>query len=190
MVVVLSIIAMVSAGVLSLVYGPTSAKIEENAARALEGSVYEVLPGISKINIVRANPDQLGVDDPQEMREMEQITTLIYQGEDEAGQVIGYAFVGEANGYGGVVKVLVGVDEESDQILAVKVLEHTETPGLGSKVEDASFRNQFVGKTVQDAIQLGQDIDNISGATVSAEAVVRAVRRGFDDANLAYKGGN
>ena len=85
MVVVLSVIAMVSAAVLSLVYGKASVIIEENAARALESSVLEVLPGTSTVNIIRRSPDELGVDDPKEMREKEQRTTLIYQGVDDQG---------------------------------------------------------------------------------------------------------
>jgi len=61
------------------------------------------------VNIIRRSPDELGVDDPKEMREKEQRTTLIYQGVDDQGQIVGYAFVGEGNGYGGAVRVLVGV---------------------------------------------------------------------------------
>lgn len=189
MVVVLTVIAMVSAGVLALVYGPTSAKIEENAALALEGSVLEVLPGTKKVNVVRLNPDELGVDDPKEMREREQTTTLIYQGEDDDGQLIGYAFIGEGNGYGGTIRVLVGVDEVTDEILNIKIIDHTETPGLGDRIEAESFRSQFVGKTVDDPIKLGEDIDLISGATVSSRAVTEAIRRGFDDTSAVYEGG-
>src|SRR5690554_2338361 len=126
MVVVLAVIAMVSAGVLSIVYNSTSVIIEENEARELEGSVYTVLPGTSSVNILRRSPDELGVDDPREMREQEQETTLIYQGLDEQEQIVGYAFVGEANGYGGAVRVLVGVDEASDQIVGIEVIGHTE----------------------------------------------------------------
>lgn len=186
---VLAVIAMVSAGILSVVYGTTSVIIEENAARALESSVYEVLPGTSRVNIIRRSPDELGVDDPKEMREQEQRTTLIYQGVGDQGQIVGYAFVGEANGYGGVVRILVGVDETSNEIVNIKILAHTETPGLGSRIEDASFRGQFVGKTVQDPIRLNEDIDALSGATVSSQAAVQAVRRGFDQAAAVYKGG-
>lgn len=189
MVVVLAVIAMISAGVLSQVYGLTSVIIEENAARTLESSVYEVLPGTSKVNIIRRSPDELGVDDPKEMREKEQKTTLIYQGVNDQDQIIGYAFVGEGNGYAGTVRVLVGVDETSNKILNLKILDHTETPGLGTKIEDESFRKQFVGKTVQDPIKLGQDINIISGATISSRAASEAVRQGFDDAAAVYKGG-
>ena len=189
MVIVLSVIAMISAGFLAQVYSITSVIIEENQARALESSVFQVLPGTTKVNIIRRSADELGVDDPKEMREQEQTTSLIYEGVDDADRVIGYAFVGEGNGYGGSVRVLVGVEEASDEILNVKVLEHTETPGLGSKIEDESFRKQFVGKKVEDPLKLGQDIDSISGATVSSRAVTEAVRQGFDDATAIYRGG-
>ena len=189
MVIVLSVIAMISAGILAQVYSITSVIIEENQARALESSVFQVLPGTTKVNIIRRSADELGVDDPKEMREQEQTTSLIYEGVDDADRVIGYAFVGEGNGYGGSVRVLVGGEEASDEILNVKVLEHTETPGLGSKIEDESFRKQFVGKKVEDPLKLGQDIDSISGATVSSRAVTEAVRQGFDDATAIYRGG-
>lgn len=189
MIVVLSLIAMVSAAVLSVVYGKTSVIIEENAARALESSVLEVLPGTSTVNIIRRSPDELGVDDPQEMREKGQETTIIYQGVDAQGKIVGYAFVGEGNGYGGVIRVLVGVDEASDQIVNLKVLNHAETPGLGSRIEEEGFRSQFVGKTVDDPIALNQDIDSISGATISSRAVADAVRTGLRDTVALYRGG-
>lgn len=189
MVVVLSVIAMVSAAVLSLVYGKTSVIIEENAARALESSVLEVLPGTATVNMIRRSPDERGVDDPQEMREKGQETTIIYQGVDEQGQIVGYAFVGEGNGYGGVVRVLVGVDEATDQVLNVKILNHAETPGLGSRIEEEGFRSQFAGKTVDDPITVNQDIQIISGATISSRAVADAVREGLQDTVRIYRGG-
>ena len=191
MVVVLTVIAMVSAGILSQVYSVTSGIIEENAARELESSVFEVLPGISKVEIIKASPqDRLVEDDPKEMRDDDQRITLIYQGLDDSGKAVGYAFVGEANGYGGAVRVLVGVGEETNKIVGLKILSHAETPGLGSRIEEETFRSQFIGKSVQDPIALGKDIDSISGATVSSRAVSEAVRRGFDEATAAYKGGN
>ena len=190
MVVVLAVIAMVSAGVLSVVYQNTSVIIEENLARALESSVLEVLPGTSTVNIVRLTPDVTERhEDQRTEKEREQSTTLVYQGVDQQGKIVGYAFVGEGNGYGGVVRVLVGVNEASDEIVKIKVLEHSETPGLGSRVEGEDFRNRFVGKTVEDPIQVNQDIDNLSGATVSARAVAQAVREGLRDTVALYRGG-
>jgi electron transport complex protein RnfG len=114
---------------------------------------------------------------------------LIYQGLDDQGDILGYAFVGEANGYGGVIRILVGVDEATDQVLNVKVLSHSETPGLGDRIEGENFRSRFVGKTVEDPIAIGQDIDNLSGATVSARAATDAIRQGFIDTSAVYRGG-
>jgi electron transport complex protein RnfG len=189
MVVVLSVIAMVSAAVLAVVYGKTSVIIEENAARALESSVLEVLPGTATVNIIRREQNPLREEDPKEMREKEQKTTIIYQGVDAQGRIIGYAFVGEGNGYGGAIRVLVGVDESTDQVINLKILNHSETPGLGSRVEEEGFRNQFVGKTAQDPIAVNQDINAISGATISSRAVADAVRTALKDTVELYRGG-
>lgn len=189
MVVVLAVIAMVSAAILTQVYEKTNVIIEENAARALDDAVFEVLPNTVDVNIIRSSPDPLRADDPKEMREREQRTTLIYQGIDDQGKITGYAFVGEGNGYGGAVRVLVGVDEASDAILNIKILSHTETPGLGDRIETEGFRSQFVGKKLDDPIELNQDIDSLTGATVSSRAVSEAVRKGFTEAAAAYKGG-
>jgi len=80
-------------------------------------------------------------------------------------------------------------DENTDQILNVKILNHAETPGLGSRIEEEGFRSQFAGKTVQDPIAINQDIDIISGATISSRAVADAVRSGLQDAVAVYRGG-
>ncbi len=187
MIVVLAVIAMVSGGVLSFVYDWTGAIIAENQLRQMESSVFEVLPGAVRVEPLGTAPSTLVQDDPETSREVEQTTTQIFVGFDAQDKALGYAFVGEGPGYGGAVRILVGVDGESGEILNLAVLNHAETPGLGSKIEEASFRNQFKGKTLDDPIAIGRDIDGISGATVSSRAVAEAVRRGFAEAAAAYE---
>lgn len=188
MVVVLTVIAMASAGILAQVYEVTSGIIAENQLREMESSVFAVLPEAATVELLDQAPDTMVQDDPEQMRETEQTTTQIFIGYDEGGSPIGYAFVGEGAGYGGAVRVMVGVDGSSGAIQKVVVLNHAETPGLGSRIEEATFRDQFTGKKLTDPIALGRDIDGISGATVSSRAVTEAVRRGFDDASAAYEG--
>ena len=53
----LAVIAMISGGILAVVYDTTSVIIEENQARALESSIYDVLPGTTTVNILRRSPD-------------------------------------------------------------------------------------------------------------------------------------
>ncbi len=97
-------------------------------------------------------------------------------------EVIGYAFNAKAQGYGGDIELLVALEntdlsEDNIVIKGISVLSHTETPGLGAKIEEGSFLQQFEKTEVQN-VRLaanGGEIDAISGATVSSEAVVDAV---------------
>jgi len=70
-------------------------------------------------------------------------------------------------------------------------LEHSETPGLGSKISEieykqteAKFLKQFKGKNIQDIVmvkgQTDKNIQAITGATISSKAVVSGVRAGID----------
>lgn len=97
-------------------------------------------------------------------------------------QIVGVAFVCASDeGYGGRIEVLVGVLPDNT-IGGVEVLKHGETPGLGAKIRDESFRSQFakldITKTNWGVKKDGGDIDAITGATISSRAVVSAVKRG------------
>ncbi len=106
----------------------------------------------------------------------------VYTIYDQDQEIIGYAFETEADGYGGEIELLValeGTDMREGNIIVkgISVLFHGETPGLGARIEEDAFLNQFEGTNVED-IRLtddGGDIDAISGATVSTEAVVNTV---------------
>ena len=60
-------------------------------------------------------------------------------------------------------------------VRAVDILTYQET--YGYEVRNANWRAQFVGKTAQDAVQLGKDIRNISGATLSCKHITQGVKR-------------
>ncbi len=98
-----------------------------------------------------------------------------------AGDITGYAFVAEGNGYGGAISILVGINKDFI-IQKISVLSNTETPGLGSRVAEDFFTDQFKGLTQQD-IRLSKDggkIDAITGATISSTAVTEAVRQSLE----------
>ncbi|AKL95083.1 electron transport complex RnfABCDGE type G subunit [Clostridium aceticum] len=103
-----------------------------------------------------------------------------YEGTKE-GTTVGYAVKVAPQGYGGRVELLVGMSDEG-RITGVKIGDHSETPGLGSKIADAAFVNQFLDKGTEDAFiitkggEAGDEyIEAISGATVSSKAVVDGV---------------
>ena len=101
----------------------------------------------------------------------------------EEGDVLGYLFFAASPGYSGAVRVLVGFDP-GGAIIGVRVISHTETPGLGSLIAGAPFIGQFDGllAPVTRAIspEPPHEILPIAGATISVDAVLRAVNEAWD----------
>jgi hypothetical protein len=98
---------------------------------------------------------------------------FIGYGEDE--QVIGYAATGQSQGYGGPLEMLVGIDL-AGEITGVKIITQRETPGFFKLLLDKGFFDQYPGKNFRDPLQLNQDLDAVSGATVSAEGIAASTR--------------
>ncbi|RLA99281.1 MAG: electron transporter RnfG [Deltaproteobacteria bacterium] len=114
------------------------------------------------------------------------------------GKVNGCAFVTSSDkGYGGKIRLLVGVDIKG-KIHGVVVLEQHETPGLGAKIAEEGFLSQFRGRDIRNTHwkvkKDGGDIDQITGATISPRAVVEAIKNGLErlgqDRDVIYGGSN
>ncbi len=97
-------------------------------------------------------------------------------GLDANGETIGYAAVGEGSGYGGPIKVIVGTDLMGN-ILGMRIIENHETPGFFRLVDSTGFLDQFIEKTITSPLSLESDIDGISGATVTSEAIAASLRQ-------------
>jgi len=93
---------------------------------------------------------------------------------------IGKIFEIKSLGYGGFITIKVGLDTEL-KVKGVKILEHRETPGLGTKITKDSFLEQFKNLGAKN-LYLKKDnpagkIDSITGATISSRAVADGVRK-------------
>ncbi|QAT43943.1 FMN-binding protein [Aminipila luticellarii] len=99
----------------------------------------------------------------------------------------GAAITAEANSYGGPITVMIGVDAKG-AVTGVKVMSHSDTPGLGTKAQTPEYLSQYEGKTAADLIAdletVGQDtikdntnLDAVTGATISSNGVYHAVQR-------------
>lgn len=103
----------------------------------------------------------------------------------KADAYAGAAFETQSEGYGGPIRLLVGLQADG-AVNAVEVLQaEKETPGLGSKVRESSFLGQFRDRKSADtrwcAVRKdGGEIHAITGATISSRAVSRAVKAGLD----------
>ena len=95
------------------------------------------------------------------------------------GEQDGYVMEVEATGYGGIFTVTVGVTMDG-VITGVVVGDNSETPGLGKNAQNPEFAAQFVGKDGPISVKKGggasgNEVDALTGATITAQAVVNAV---------------
>ncbi len=167
----LLIVSFVCVLILAVVYEKTSRIIEEQKQILLEESLQSVL----KAARYEKNKEGIGV---------------YYTAFDETGNVCGWCIPAASKGYGADIQMLVGLDTK-EVITGIKILEHKETPGLGSKINEIGYKEkeprflgQFSGKKMGNLVLVkGPSKDNIlaiAGATVSSRAVVNGVRLGVE----------
>ncbi len=83
---------------------------------------------------------------------------------DTAGEKLGYVFSVTAKGYGGDLRLALGIDK-TGTVIGYAVLSHSESPGFGANCVNEDVKAQFIGIT--DASQ----VDGITGATISSNAL-------------------
>jgi uncharacterized protein with FMN-binding domain len=113
---------------------------------------------------------------------LEPVSSGIYAGyapkaSEEPGQpVTGYAAIGKANGYGGPMRVAVGVDL-SGNVSGIAIVDHKETIPFFRKVLAKKFPGSLLGKSYSHAFLPGEDVDSVSGATLSLNALLNSTRQ-------------
>lgn len=162
MVLVLLVICGLSAAALGATYGLTQPRlIALEQARRLE-AIRSVLPAFDNDPLAAAIVTELGTLFPAE----------------SGGSSVGAAVQVAVGGYGGDVVVMVGFDADA-RVNAVSVLSHSETPGLGARITEPQFLQQFAdAHPAQNAVAVAKDggaIDALTAATISSRAVATAV---------------
>ncbi len=102
------------------------------------------------------------------------------------GHEDGVAIETTVDGFGGPFRIMVGFDADGN-ILGYEVLEHQETPGLGSHIEhwfkNADKPNQnIIGRKADGKFAVskdGGDIDAITAATISSRAFLKAINQAY-----------
>jgi len=163
-IVVLGLICVIVTGALAATNSVTAPIIEEATRLAQEQARQELLPeaeGFEKIEGI----DVANVSD-------------VYA----ASNGVGYVVTSASKGYGGTMTVMVSFTPEGT-IKQIKVTEQAETQGIGSKVAgDASFLTRYAGLEAKPLV-LDQDVDRLSGATISSRALTAAVNSAIDGYN-------
>jgi electron transport complex protein RnfG len=169
------IVCIVAAAGLAVTWTLTEAKIVAQDREAKRASLAAVLPAAKAFEEVtatvtldkaRAAAGDIGVEG-------------VFRALDSGGQTIGVGLLVASRGYGGPIRMAVGLDRNG-KVSGVKIVSYAETPGLGTKVvEDKTFLPRFSGLDSADA---ARKVDTITGATKSS----RGVRKGVEAALAAF----
>ncbi|MDI9485611.1 MAG: FMN-binding protein [Bacillota bacterium] len=98
----------------------------------------------------------------------------IYATLDAEGEPVGYAFPLNGQGLWGSIRGFIGISAEFDRLLGMEFIEQNETPGLGGRIDEAWFKEQFAGVPLLPGQEIvyGDGLDSITGATSSSNAVL------------------
>jgi len=153
--VFLTIACVIAAAALSITYVATEDRIQQQKKAELDLALSnECIPGSASI---------------EEKKDS-------FIGFDKKHRKLGYAFRVEPKGYGGTIDMVVGIDLKG-RVAGVKIISMKETPGLGMKASESRFLKQFMGKTSSSPLKAKKDIDAITGATITSQAVSDGVKQ-------------
>ena len=174
MLVALLVITGVSSATLGFVYNVTKAPIEASKQKKLTAAISQVLPEFDKIEAKSYAPAVDGKD------------SLIFYTATKNNEIVGTAVKTYTDkGFSGRFSIMVGFRPDG-KIHKTAVLAHTETPGLGDKMDasKSNFPNQFIDKNPAEFKLIvkkdGGDVDAITAATISSRAFCDAVNRAYE----------
>lgn len=177
----LSIICLAVALLLAQVNKMTAKPIAEAKALKLQNAIGEVVPEFNNdpvaesYMIVGEGGDSL----------------LVYPATKD-DEVVGFAISSSANGFAGEIQIMVGFDMD-DKVVSYEILQHAETPGLGSKMDEwfkdmESDSKSIIGRDLSlGALAVkndGGDIDAITASTITSRAFLNAINKAYS----AYSG--
>ena len=159
---VLTVICALIALMLGFVHSVTAAPIAEAEENAKTEAIHAIFPDATEIKQIEL-PDQTDPD-----RQINAVYSV-----ENAGGFVGYAVnVTVGSGYGGEINMTVGISREN-KVKGLEIVSHSETAGLGARIDELSFRQRFNG--IEEQAVIGENVDAISGATISSKAVAAGV---------------
>ena len=169
MFVALFVICVVAGGVLGVVYNATKDPIAAAETAKRTEAIKNVLPEFNELKETKVKSAMEDIDIP------------FYLAYDADNNFIGAAVETFTNkGFSGNISLMVGILADGT-INNISVLQHAETPGLGSKMTEPSFKDQFNEKNPASfnfkVKKDGGDVDAITAATISSRAFCDAVNR-------------
>lgn len=153
---VLGLICLVASALLAGVNHLTKDKILAQARTIEEAVLYELVSEAKRFEAVKSEAGE---------------EARYYKAYDANDKFIAVVFKAKAKGYSGEIETMAGM-KKSGEIIAIKVINQNETPGLGARVTEPEFSARFCGKDSQALA----GVEAITGATISSRAVIESVK--------------
>lgn len=169
---VLLLVCAISGGVLAVSNGITAPIIAEIERAGSFGAFSEIFPEAN--DFVEIDAALLS-----EIMAGNRFVQEVYEAKN-GDETIGYAFKTKSGGYGGDIFSIAGFSVDGT-MSGIRIVENSETPGLGTRIEGEDFTGSFVGKSTANELVLvgAPSADNevllLSGATVSSEGVLYGI---------------
>ena len=179
MLITLSAIGIISGGLLSQIESWAEPKIEMHRKAAMEEAIFNVQP------------------EAENYKQIEKTEFPLFEVFDKENNSLGYAVLYEGNGFQGNIRLMFGVGKNLNALVGLEILEQVETPGLGTKVTEPDFKDQFNGLQCEKKVEWvkgaepsgSNEIQAVTGATISSKSVVEIVNNGLETLRKAEKSG-
>ncbi len=170
MIMSLTIISVIMAVALGFVYNKTKEPIEKGKQTKIINAIAEVLPEFDN-------------DPTKEVINIEGNDLVVYKA-TKGGNWVGSAVKTYTHkGFSGDIILMVGFLPDGT-IHNISVVDQKETPGLGTKMKEAKFKNQFNNKHPESfkisVKKDGGDVDAITASTITSRAFCDAVNRAYE----------
>ena len=197
--IILALYSVVAGVGLTFVYDGTAKVIAQRQQEDLDHALRELFPEADSFkaitDIVSKDPSVTIEGDAENPNNTGAFAAI------KGGKTIGVALRTSRFSYSGPIKILTGVGTDN-KIHGVKILENTDTPGLGAnagskhyyvdRANGIHFYTQFTGKSINDPFLPKQDVVAITAATITSRAVSASVTAAGEAASVwfASKGGS
>lgn len=156
-IIALAVVTIIAFGV---IYGSKILVKDENGNNSDDEQVVEELPGAI---------DVAGAEGIVSAREIT----------DDSGNITAYSVVSKAKGFAPPSAPIIWeviFENDAKTIREVMIVSHSETADYGAKMEESSYLDQFKGMAASDS----SDIDGISGATFTSDAIRSLVSNAYE----------
>ncbi|TAN64215.1 RnfABCDGE type electron transport complex subunit G [bacterium] len=167
----LTLVGSISGVLLAAAFHYADPMIQANREKELKEAIFVVLP---EAKDYKAHEKTVAGE-----------KMTVYEGVDAGGKPVGIAFKAEGGGFQGNIAIMVGLNLDYIRLKGIKVLEQVETPGLGNRIGEPKFEDQFKGVEIKPKLEYIKNrkpekpnqIQSITGATISSDAVVKNINK-------------